>query len=189
MSYLDHCFAKAGLEPEWNKVLVNVHLSICACHVWHTILRVGPDIWGLQNREKGPNYFSKKGYFGHKRDFPKIPFQKGFLTPKQGSKGQKGYPAPPCILTGRPLIFPHFSLCGLIIINSTLCKTAVRWGLYLTIRHGNRNGPACLVVTFLEIYHYRKCQFVLRWSQGVIKGVQITMIRVNAIVCMIWADL
>ena len=28
--------------------------------------RVGPDIWGLQNRAKGPKYFSKKGYFGHK---------------------------------------------------------------------------------------------------------------------------
>ena len=38
----------------------------------------------------------KKWYFWReKRDFPKIPFQKGFLTPKQGSKGQKGYPAPP----------------------------------------------------------------------------------------------
>ena len=29
-------------------------------------IRVGPAIWGLQNREKGPKYFSKKGYLGHK---------------------------------------------------------------------------------------------------------------------------
>ncbi len=76
--------------------------------IYWVISRVGPDIWGLQNREKGPKYFFEKGLFrgqnratktrcGEKRDFPKIFFQKGFLTPKQGSKGQKGYPAPPCI--------------------------------------------------------------------------------------------
>ena len=28
--------------------------------------RVGPDIWGLQNRAKGPNYFPEKGYFRDK---------------------------------------------------------------------------------------------------------------------------
>ena len=30
-----------------------------------TQCRVGPDIWGLQNREKGQKYFPEKGYFGH----------------------------------------------------------------------------------------------------------------------------
>ncbi len=31
--------------------------------------RVGPDIWGLRNRAKGPKYFSQKGYFRHKRGY------------------------------------------------------------------------------------------------------------------------
>ncbi len=39
--------------------------------------RVGPDIWGLQNRAKGPKYFSKKGYFGHKKG-PQKPNVKEF---------------------------------------------------------------------------------------------------------------
>ncbi len=38
---------------------------------------------------------------------PKIPFQKGFLTPKQGSKGQKGYPAPPWKYTVARLFPDH----------------------------------------------------------------------------------
>ena len=81
--------------------------------------RVGPDIWGLQNREKGPKYFSKKGHFGLKTGLQKQDLKEFFnvgspslllrtddrspcdvcdvmMSPKQGSKGQKGYPAPPC---------------------------------------------------------------------------------------------
>ena len=39
---------------------------------------MGPDIWGLQNRAKGPKYFSKKGYFGHKTG-PQKPDVKEFF--------------------------------------------------------------------------------------------------------------
>ena len=39
---------------------------------------MGPDIWGLQNRAKGPKYFSKKGYFGHKTG-PQKPDAKDFF--------------------------------------------------------------------------------------------------------------
>ncbi len=53
----------------------------------------GRTFWVSRTGQKGQNIFSKKGE--EKRDIPKIPFQKGFLTPKQGSKGQKGYLAPP----------------------------------------------------------------------------------------------
>ena len=45
-------------------------------HVYN--IRVGPAIWGLQNRAKGPKYFSKKGYFGHKTG-PQKPDRKEFF--------------------------------------------------------------------------------------------------------------
>ena len=47
----------------------------------HFNSRVGPDIQGLQNRAKGPKYFSKKGYFGNKTG-PQQPDVKDFyITP------------------------------------------------------------------------------------------------------------
>ncbi len=53
-----------------------------------------------QKGHVAPKQDKKWCLWREKRDFPKIPFQKGFLTPKQGSKGQKGYPAPPCVNVG-----------------------------------------------------------------------------------------
>ncbi len=68
----------------------------------YEISRVGLDIWGLQNKEKGPKYFSKKGYFRDKtgpqkpdvkvvfregeKGFSKNPFSKGISGPKTGLK-------------------------------------------------------------------------------------------------------
>ena len=40
--------------------------------------KVGPAIWGLQNRAKGPKYFWKKGYFGPKTG-PQKPGVKEFF--------------------------------------------------------------------------------------------------------------
>ncbi len=39
----------------------------CFAHFECHLCRMGPDIWGLQNRAKGPKYFSQKGYFLHKQ--------------------------------------------------------------------------------------------------------------------------
>ncbi len=40
---------------------------------------MGPDICGVQNREKGPKHFSKKGYFLHKTGYKKKKKKKKFM--------------------------------------------------------------------------------------------------------------
>ncbi len=52
------------------------------------IFRVGPAIWGLQNREKGPKYFSKKGYFRHKTG-PQKPDVKEFFDVEEHFTSKK----------------------------------------------------------------------------------------------------
>ena len=52
------------------------------------VFRVGPGIWGLQKREKGPNYFSKKGYFGHKTG-PQKPDVKEFFNVEEHFNSKK----------------------------------------------------------------------------------------------------
>ncbi len=52
------------------------------------VYRVGPDIWGLQNREKGPKYFSKKAYFGYKTG-PQKPDVKEFFDVEEHFNSKK----------------------------------------------------------------------------------------------------
>ncbi len=49
---------------------------------------MGPDIWGLQNRGKGPKYFSKKGYFGDKTG-PQKPDVKEFFNVEEHFNSKK----------------------------------------------------------------------------------------------------
>ena len=51
--------------------------------------RVGPAIWGFQNREKRPQYFSKKGYFGHKTG-PQKPGVKEFFDVEEQFNSKNG---------------------------------------------------------------------------------------------------
>ena len=50
---------------------------------------MGPGIWGLQNREKGPKYFSKKGHFGHKTG-PQKPDVKEFFDVEEHFNSKNG---------------------------------------------------------------------------------------------------
>ncbi len=58
-------------------------------------------VWSLIRAGSDTSCFRKraKWYFlNGKRAFPKIPVTKGIFDPKQGSKGQKGYLAPACLI-------------------------------------------------------------------------------------------